>query len=117
MKKYKIYLLIISGLLLSACDETSSKPKTKPIVPLVGVLEDGKIYYQSQCGVCHSAGEDRSTAFGALDLSQLQVDRIQSDMSDLGGVIVSGTLIPLMGRIKNVPPQRVADLKAYFSTL
>ena len=117
-KQNYLILILVLSLSLLACDDTKTKPKTEPPVPLVGVVADGKIYYQSQCGTCHSSGDDRSTAFGATkDLSKVHVERIQKDMSDLGGVNVAGVIVPLMGRLTNIRPQRVADLKAYFGSL
>ncbi len=92
--------------------------------PLIGNAVVGKMYYMSECAVCHAAGEDDTTrTFGALgDLAQKfqkrALDRvgnpalsedIQSDMHAIGPVT------NLMGRFQAIPAQSIADLKQYLT--
>lgn len=110
-----ISTMAVLALTLAGCFESGSEATVPPAVPLppVGVVVNGSTYYQEYCGTCHSAGtDDTSTAFGASDLAQRQ-DMIAPDMSDYDGT----STFNLMLSFSAVPAQRVADLKAYLSTL
>jgi len=112
MKKYlKITSLLVYGLLLISCGDGDDDPSTNIQSGLkVASAVNGKIYYQHNCGGCHSAGDDKTVMFNAIDLAQNQ-DKIKTDMSEYGGFYL------LMGRFTHISQIRVDELKAYFKTL
>ena len=109
--------VVTLSLVLAGCSGSGSEeavaPATNPPVAVVGVAENGAIYYQTNCGICHRMGRlDPTSAFGASDLAQKQ-NMITSDMS---GFDTTSTF-NLMASYNNVPEQRVADLKAYLESV
>ena len=103
------------SLALGGCfDSGSEQAPPPPVKPApVGVVSDGSTYYKTNCGSCHMAGADDTTAaFGASDLAQKQ-DMITNDMSAFD----TTSTFDLMLAFNSVPDQRVADLKAYLSSL
>jgi len=103
---------------LAGCFESGSEQPAPPAIvppppPLVGHTLNGSTYYQSNCATCHKAGKDDPTsAFGASDLAQRH-DMITIDMSNFDAT----STFSLMGAFKNIPAQRVADLKAYLRSV
>ena len=114
-----IFVLALSLALTSCYDSNSEDPAPAPLVPvqqpptIVGLTSNGSIYYQSNCAVCHKAGQDDPTsAFGASDLAQRH-DMITTDMSSFDAT----STFDLMGAFGSVPAQRTADLKAYLQSV
>lgn len=98
---------------LAGCFESGSETTPPPAVPLppTGIVLDGKTYYSSNCGTCHKAGtEDTTAAFGASDLAQKQ-DMIVTNMGDYD------LSLNLMTAFSNVPSQRVLDLRAFLQSV
>ncbi len=126
MSKLVRFLLLIAGILSSftlvSCYESNSEED--PPIPIVstgtggggsipdpGNAANGKIYFQQNCAICHSAGaDDTTTAFGAIDLAKQQ-SIISSDISQ------SDQTFNIMARFNNIDQERVDDLKKYLSTL
>jgi len=108
--------VITLSLVLAGCIDSSSEqvvPTVNPSAALVGVAENGAIYYQTNCGICHQIGQhDPTSAFGASDLAQKH-NMITTDMSDFD----TTSTFNLMASYINVPEQRVADLKAYLESV
>jgi mono/diheme cytochrome c family protein len=109
--------VITLSLVLAGCFGSDSEQAVTPAVnsptALVGVAENGAIYYQTNCGICHQVGpNDPTSAFGASDLAQKH-NMITTDMSNFD----TTSTFNLMASYNNVPEQRVADLKAYLETV
>ena len=109
--------VVTLSLVLAGCFDSSSEeavpPAVSPPAALVGVTANGAIYYQTNCGTCHKIGQnDPTSAFGASDLAQKH-NMITTDMSDFD----AASTFNLMASYKNVPEQRVADLKAYLESV
>lgn len=111
---------ILTSITLTSCYESNSEedppaPVVGPggggSVPDPGTASNGKIYFQQNCAICHSAGaDDTTTAFGAIDLAQQQ-SIISNDISQ------SDQTFNIMARFNNIDQERVDDLKKYLSTL
>lgn len=104
-----ISTLVLLNLALAGCYESGSETTPPPAVPLplVGVVDNGKTYFESNCSACHSLGVDYTPPhFGASNLAQKQ-DMIATNMSDYDPTT------QLMTAFFNVPDQRVVDLKAF----
>jgi len=117
MKKYqKIVSLLILGSLLISCGGGDDAPKTTKTTSITAVAADGKIFYQYECGGCHSAGKDDGiSAFASSDLAQKQ-NLIKANLSEFGATGINN-VENIMGRFSNLSEQRVADLKAYLKSL
>lgn len=119
LKWLKFVFLLMAGIALSStlvsCYESSSElgappPDTGPgVTP--GVAANGRIFYEQNCSLCHSAGADDTTsAFGAIDLAN-QDTIISNDISQFSPTY------DLMGRFTDIDQERVDDLKKYLSSL
>jgi len=109
-----IFVLFISAILFS-CDGGPKLNVTRSpgdtSTTLTASIDDGKIYYQTNCGGCHSAGNDDPVAvFSASDLSVST--HISNDVSKYGGATSF-----LMKRFTKIPEQRVIDLRAYLNSI
>ena len=109
--------VVTLSLVLAGCFDSNSEeavtPAVTPSATQVGVAANGAIYYQTNCGICHQIGQhDPTSAFGASDLAQKH-NMITTDMSDFD----AASTFNLMASYKNVPEQRVADLKAYLESV
>lgn len=110
-----VALIVALSIVLTTCYESSSeKPPPPPVAqPPVGLVTNGSIYYQTNCALCHKAGQDDPvSAFGASDLAQRHAV-ITSDMSNFDAT----SSFNLMGAFSNIPAQRVVDLKAYLESV
>ena len=120
LKQVKFVLLLMAGIALgstlTSCYESSSEqgalpPVTDPgggVIP--GVAINGKVFYQQNCSLCHSAGADDTTsAFGAPDMAN-QDSIISNDISQYSPTY------DLMTRFSNIDQERVDDLKKYLSS-
>ncbi|VAW90586.1 hypothetical protein MNBD_GAMMA21-27 [hydrothermal vent metagenome] len=110
-----VTLILSLNLILAGCFESDSEKTPPPAIPTpaTGVVTNGSIYYQTNCVACHKAGmDDPSSAFGAADLAQRQ-DMIASDMRNYD----TTSSFNMMQTFRNIPAQRVADLKAYFASV
>jgi mono/diheme cytochrome c family protein len=114
----KKFIIIFSfALFLVSCGGGDSTPVDIGPTKVTAVVADGETFYQYECSGCHSAGLDETSAFGSSNLAQKQ-DLIQSDLSRFGGTPFSDPDVKkLMGRFSNLSKQRVADLKAYLTSL
>jgi len=109
--------VVTLSLVLAGCLDSNSGEAVPPAVSsptaLVGIAENGAIYYQTNCGICHQIGQnDPTSAFGASDLAQKH-NMIITDMSNFD----TTSTFNLMASYNNVPEQRVADLKAYLESV
>ncbi len=128
MNKFKLvrFLILIMGLVssitLTSCYESNSEEDPpNPIAgpggggggsdPDPGNASNGKVFFQQNCAICHSAGaDDTTTAFGAIDLAGQQ-SIISADISQ------SDQTYNIMARFNSIDQERVDDLKKYLSTL
>lgn len=113
MKNHYRNIFILSVCLIVFSCDGGPKLNGKPAVTLTPNIADGKIYYETNCGGCHAAGnDDLSSAFGdktKMDLKASQ--KIVSNMSQQGGPN------KLMARFTNIREQRVLDLIAYLKNV
>ena len=115
-----LMMAVVSSITLTSCFESNSEEDPPdPIVgtggdgpvPVPGNASNGKIFFQQNCAICHSAGaDDTTTAFGAIDLAGQQ-SIISTDISQ------SDQTFNIMARFNNIDQERVDDLKKYLSTL
>ncbi len=115
-----LILGVVSSTILTSCYESNSEEDAPdPVVgtggggpvPDPGNAFNGKIYFQQNCAICHSAGaDDTTTAFAAIDLAGQQ-SIISTDISQ------SDQTFNIMARFNNIDQERVDDLKKYLSTL
>ncbi len=109
---------IVSSIALASCYESNAEQDppsavlgTGVSVPDPGIASNGKIFFQQNCAICHSAGaDDTTTAFGAIDLANQQTI-ISRDISQ------SDQTYNMMARFNNIDQERVDDLKKYLSGL
>ncbi|MFV2061600.1 MAG: hypothetical protein ACC653_13020 [Gammaproteobacteria bacterium] len=111
INRYSKIFMLFACVILSACDgpKLNSSKTTTPLGggQLVANKDNGKIYYETNCGGCHKAGaDDLNAVFGAPDLASST--KIASDLSQFGGVNSK-----LMKRFSNISKQRVLDLNEY----
>ncbi len=110
-----IATMVLFNLALAGCYQSGSETTPPPAValppaPLVGSVDSGKIYYESNCSTCHSLGTDYTPPhFGASNLA-LKQDMITSNMSDYD------LATQLMTAFNNLPEQRVLDLQAFIAS-
>ena len=109
-------LILLTGLVLllaSGCD-LSKEPSTKKGGPNA---VDGRTFYDANCSVCHSAGQDDpGSAFNAKDLVS-KAGFLQSDLSGFGDIVIGGTTYSLMEKFNAVPQGDIDNLKAYLGSL
>ena len=114
-KRTAMTLIVTLSIALAGCFESGSEETPPPAIepPPTGLVAAGATYYQTNCAACHKAGmDDPTSAFGAADLAQRQ-DMIASDMRNYD----TTSSFNMMQTFRNIPAQRVADLKAYFASV
>lgn len=110
-----IATMVLLSLALMGCYQSGSEtapPAAVPLPPppLVGSVDSGKIYFESNCSTCHSLGTDYTPPhFGASNLA-LKQDMIATNMGDYDPAT------QLMTAFINVPRQRVLDLQVYIAS-
>jgi len=122
LKQVKFILMLMAGIALSStlvsCFESSSEQGAPPPVTgpggggaIPGNAVAGKVFFQQNCSLCHSAGaDDTTTAFGGIDLAN-QNSIISNDISQYSPTY------DMMGRFDNIDQERVDDLKKYLAGL
>jgi mono/diheme cytochrome c family protein len=116
MKKYFIILIVFTVLI--SCDggpkiNGAKAPENTDAVKKQLAINNGRIYYETNCSGCHAAGNaDPTSAFNASDLKLST--KITTDMS---GTIIYGGQYDLMKRFTAVPRNRIDDLKTYLTSV
>lgn len=111
---YLVAFLISFAVFAVACDGGPKRRASGKLTEL-NLLEiaNGKIFYEANCGGCHSAGLiDPISAFGASDLTKS--NHISTDMSNQ---IIYGGPFNLMKRFSNISKDRIRELKAYLVSI
>lgn len=116
--RYSITFILSFSILLFSCDG-GPKDNSNPVDQgnnggaTQASIANGQIYYETNCGDCHSAGTtDPSKAFNASDLKLST--RITSNMSN--NTVYGGTN-GLMKRFSAIPQHRIDELKAYLGSI